>query len=133
MIIALLDPKREFSRLCAALGEAELAINPMFATTAARKQNAAELRALPGSEFESKPLSHWRERFCEHDIKWSTLPTLDEAVRDPQMRDSGAIIEFDYQGYGLFETINSPIFIEESKKVAPRVPPDYGEHTREIL
>jgi hypothetical protein len=33
----------------------------------------------------------------------------------------------------LFETVNSHVFVEGRKKEAPRVPPDYGEHTREIL
>ena len=68
-----------------------------------------------------------------HDIKWSPLPTLDEAVRDPQMRECGAIVNFDYPGHGVIETVNSPIFVAESGKRKPRVPPDYGAHTRAIL
>jgi crotonobetainyl-CoA:carnitine CoA-transferase CaiB-like acyl-CoA transferase len=133
MIIALLDPEREFSRLCEALGEPELAASPMFATAQARKENAAELHAILLSQFESKPLGHWREKFRIHDIKWSPLPTLDEAVQDPQMRECEAIIGVEHPGPGAKETVNSPVFVEESAKRKPAMPPEYGAHTRAIL
>jgi crotonobetainyl-CoA:carnitine CoA-transferase CaiB-like acyl-CoA transferase len=133
MIIALLDPEREFARLCAALGEPELATNPLFAAAEARKENAAELHGILLSQFEARPLSHWREEFRTYDIKWSPLPTLDEAVRDPQMRECDAIMNFEYPGHGIIETVNSPVFVAESKKQKPRVPPEYGAHTRAIL
>jgi crotonobetainyl-CoA:carnitine CoA-transferase CaiB-like acyl-CoA transferase len=88
MIIALLDPEREFSRLCVALGEPDLASSPLFDTVEARKENAPELYAILQSQFETKPLSHWREKFRTHDIKWSLLPTLDGGARtaDARMR-----------------------------------------------
>ncbi len=133
MIIALLDPEREFSRLCEALGEPDLATSPLFENAAARKENAAELYAILLSQFESKPLSHWRDKFRVYDIKWSPLPTLDEAVSDPQMRECGAIVKVDYPGHGTIETVNSPVFVLESEKQKPRVPPRYGAQTREIL
>ena len=133
MIIALLDPEREFPRICQAVGEPDLATNPLFASAADRKENAAALHAILLGQFETKPLSHWREQFRTYDIKWSSLPTLDEAVRDPQMRDCGAIINFNYPGHGTIETVSSPIFVAESQKQSPRVPPNYGEHTRAIL
>ena len=133
MIIACLDPEREYSRLCEAIGEPDLATTELFATHEARKENAAELHAILLSQFESKPLSHWREKFKIHDIKWSQLPTLEEAVQDPQMRDCGAIVSCDYPGIGKVETVNSPVFVAESAKHAPTAPPRYGEHTRAIL
>jgi len=133
MIIACLDPEREYSRLCEALGEPDLATTPLFATHEARKENAAELHAILLSQFESKPLSHWREKFKTYDIKWSPLPSLEEAVNDPQMRDCGAIISCDYPGIGKVETVNSPVFVAENEKHAPMAPPKYGEHTRVIL
>jgi len=133
MIIALLDPEREYSRLCEALGEPDLATSPLFDTVEARKENAAELHAILLSQFETKTMSYWREKFRIHDIKWSALPTLDEAVHDPQMRDCGAIVNCDYPGHGVIETVTSPVFIAESEKRKPQAPPAYGEHTRAIL
>jgi len=133
MIIACLDPEREYSRLCEAIGAPDLATAEMLATQDARKENAAELHAILLSQFESQPLSHWREKFRIHDIKWSPLPTLAEAVADPQMRECGAIIKCEYPGHGTIETVNSPVFVADSEKQSPRVPPKYGQHTRVIL
>src|SRR5260370_29840660 len=103
MIIALLDPEREFVRLCQALDEPELAISPLFETHEARVENAAELHAILLSQFESKPLSHWREKFRTYDIKWSQLPTLDESMRDPHIPDGAAITNFEYPEHVLIE------------------------------
>jgi len=115
------------------LGEPDLATSPLFDTLAARKENAPELYAILQSQFETKPLSHWSEKFRTYDIKWSPLPTLDEAVRDPQMRDCGAIVNCDYPGHGVIETVSSPVFVADSEKQKPQPPPVYGAHTRAIL
>src|SRR5260370_15572181 len=133
MIIALLDPEREFARLCEALDEPELAATSRFATHEARQENAAELHAILLSQFESKPLSHWRDKFRTYDIKWSPLPTLDEAVRDPQVRDCGAITNFEYPGHGVIETVSTPIFIADSEKQKPLTPPNYDPPPHAIL
>jgi len=49
------------------------------------------------------------------------------------MRECGAIMSCEYPGHGVVETVNSPIFVAESEKQKPRVPPEYGAHTRAIL
>ncbi|MGO9606598.1 MAG: hypothetical protein ACLQAT_24960 [Candidatus Binataceae bacterium] len=49
------------------------------------------------------------------------------------MRECGAIVNCDYPGHGTIETVNSPVFVADSKKQKPRVPPEYGAHTRAIL
>ncbi len=133
MFIILLDPEREFLRLCKALDAPELAVSPLFATLEARKENAGDLYAILQSQFETRPLSEWRGRFREYDIKWSHLPTLEEASRDPQMRDCGAIVDFQYPGRGTIETVDSPIHVAGSEKQKPRIPPEFGAHTRTIL
>ncbi len=133
MIIALLDPEREFSRLCVALGEPELASNPLFATNEARRENAEALYAILLSQLEAKPIAEWRRKFREHDIKWSTMPTLEQAARDPQMRQCGAIVNLECPIGGTVETVDSPIFVAGSEKRKPQAPPDFGAHTLAIL
>ncbi len=133
MIIALLDPEREFSRLCVALGEPELASNPLFATGEARRENAEALYAILLSQLEAKPIAEWRRKFREHDIKWSTMPTLEQAARDPQMRECGAIVNLECPIGGTVETVDSPIFVAGSEKRKPQAPPDFGAHTLAIL
>src|SRR2546427_4941095 len=108
-LLVQLDPDREFPRLCAGLGAPELATNPLFATVESRTRHAAELFAILQSQFESRDLAELRAMFREHDIKWSTLPKIDEVVADKQVRDCGAFVDFALPGGGRSQTINSPV------------------------
>ena len=127
----LLDPDTEFPRLCAVLGQPELAANPLFATNAARADNAEALFAILQGQFESRALDEWRGLFRGADIKWAPLPTLDEVVDDPQMRAAGAFVDMD--GPDRLTTIDSPIFSSASEKRRPAAPPELGAHTGQVL
>jgi len=132
-MVVLLDPDKEFPNLCRALGQEELATNPLFATTTARTANAAALFAILQSQFESRELTEWRVLFKQADIKWAPLPKLEEVVDDPQMRAAGAFVDLDYPGYGKLTTINSPIFTTAGDKRPPTAAPQFGAHTKEVL
>jgi crotonobetainyl-CoA:carnitine CoA-transferase CaiB-like acyl-CoA transferase len=132
-ILVQLDPDREFPRLCAGLGAPELATDPMFATAEARTQHAAELFAILQSQFESRDLAELRAIFRERDIKWSTLPKIDEVVADPQVRDCGALVDLALPGGETIRTVSSPVFMAGSEKRPPAPAPEIGAHTREIM
>jgi crotonobetainyl-CoA:carnitine CoA-transferase CaiB-like acyl-CoA transferase len=129
-LLVQIDPDNEFPRLCAVFGQPELATSELFATNAARSENAAALYAILQSQFETRDLAEWRTIFKLHDIKFAPLPKLDEVVTDAQMRAGGAIIEF---AGGKLETVNSPVFVDGVAKPAPRIAPELGAHTREVL
>src|SRR5216684_265862 len=129
-LLVLIDPDNEFPRLCAAFGQPELADGELFSTNAARNENSAALYAILQSQFEAHDLAEWRATFKRTDIKWAPLPKLDDVIADPQLRASGAIIEF--QGDKL-ETVNSPVFVSGVEKEKPRTAPAIGAHTREVL
>jgi crotonobetainyl-CoA:carnitine CoA-transferase CaiB-like acyl-CoA transferase len=132
-MVALLDPDIEFPNLCRALGQEEMATNPLFATTEARRENAAALFAILQGQFESRDLAEWRVLFRQADIKWAPLPKLDEVMEDPQMRASGAFVNLEHPEYGKLTTVNSPIFAAAGEKRPPSAAPRLGAHTNEIL
>jgi crotonobetainyl-CoA:carnitine CoA-transferase CaiB-like acyl-CoA transferase len=131
-LLALLDPKNEFPRLCAGLGMPDLANDDMFVDNSARREHAAELYALLQSQFESRSLAEVRTIFREFDVKWSPMPLLDDVIHDPQMRASEAVVDLDLPSRRI-ETVNSPIFVEGSAKRKPQEAPAIGAHTREVL
>ncbi len=132
-LAVLLDPDKEFPNLCKALGQAELATNPLFATNKARGENAAALFAILQGQFESRDLDEWRGLFKQSDIKWAPLPVRDAVVKDPQMRAAGAFVDMEYPGHGKLTTINSPIFTTAGEKRTPTPAPQLGDHTGEVL
>lgn len=132
-LLVQIDPDNEFPRLCSAFGQPELATNELFATNAARAENAAALYAILQSEFEARDLAEWAAIFKRSDVKWAPLPKLDEVVKDRQLRDAKAIVEFSHPGAGVIETVNSPVFVTDVEKRIPAPAPEVGAHTREIL
>ncbi len=132
-LVVLLDPDIEFPNLCKALGQEELATNPLFATTKDRAENAAALFAILQGQFESRDLAEWRVLFKQADIKWAPLPKLEEVVEDPQMRAAGAFVDLEHPEGGKLTTVNSPIFAAAGEKRAPSAAPQLGAHTTEVL
>jgi len=132
-LLVQIDPDNEFPRLCQAFGQPELAAGELFATNAARAENAAALYAILQSQFETRDLAEWRLIFKRNDIKWAPLPKLDDVVQDPQMRAAEAFIDMEYPGIGRLETVNSPVFVSGVQKRIPTAAPAVGEHTREVL
>ena len=132
-MVVLLDPDIEFPNLCRALGQEELATNPLFATTQARTENASALFAILQAQFESRDLAEWRVLFRQADIKWAPLPKLEEVVDDPQMRAAGAFVDLEYPGEGKLTTVNSPIFASAGEKRRPTAAPQLGAHTKDVL
>ncbi len=132
-LLVQIDPDNEFPRLCRVFGQPELATSELFATNAARAENAGALYAILQSQFETRDLAEWRAVFMANDIKWAPLPRLDEVVEDEQMRASGAIMKLDYPGVGAIETVNSPVFVSGSVKRPPSAAPEIGADTAEVL
>jgi formyl-CoA transferase len=46
---------------------------------------------------------------------------------------SGALVPIDDPRAGASLTVASPLWLEDAPKVAPRYPPELGEHSGEIL
>lgn len=132
-LLVQIDPDNEFPRLCRAFGQPELAANELFATNAARAENAGALYAILQSQLETRELAEWKAIFKANDIKWAPLPRLDEVVLDPQMRASGAIVKLEYPDLGAIETVNSPVFVDGAAKRSPAPAPEIGVDTAQVL
>lgn len=132
-LLILIDPDNEFPRLCNVFGQPELAQGDLFRDNQARSENGAALHAILQSQFETRDLAEWRVLFRKNDIKFSSLPVLDDVVSDSQMRAAKAIVKLDYPGVGTIETVSSPVFVTGSEKRPPTAAPEIGAHTREIL
>jgi formyl-CoA transferase len=57
----------------------------------------------------------------------------EEIVKDPQLLANDIIVPIADGRPSPRYTVNSPVTIKEAPKVAPRVAPDLGEHTQQVL
>jgi len=128
--LVLLNEARQFRPLLKALGCAELADDPRFATQAARMENAPALTQIFDRLFAEHDLAEWRQRFDAAGVTFGIVGTLDDLLHDEQMRAVEALVP----GHdGVTMTISSPINIEGVRKVPPGPAPAIGEHGAEIL
>jgi formyl-CoA transferase len=132
-ILCCLDAAKDWPRLCASMGRRDLIADARFATPAARAQNGPELVALFDREFAAHDMAEWKRRFAENEVIWGPVPSFEQLPDDEQMRLNGVFADMADAPGGPLRTVSSPITVEGSDKVAPRMPPAVGEHSIEIL
>ncbi len=80
--------------------------------------------------FAGKDLADWRTILDAHGLIFGVVAEVDDVPGDRQMLENDVLVPF--QGESML-TINSPIWIEGEDKVEPRLPPQVGEHSDEVL
>jgi benzylsuccinate CoA-transferase BbsF subunit len=122
----------EFRALAGAIGRAELAADPRFATAAARKENEAELDDI---------ISQWT-RLRERDLVANTLAAAgiaaapsrnaEELFHDPHLRARGAFVKVDHPEVGPREFVGAP-WQMSGPQVEPQPAPLLGQHNQQVF
>jgi crotonobetainyl-CoA:carnitine CoA-transferase CaiB-like acyl-CoA transferase len=132
-LLNALNDETDWPLLIAAIGRPELAGDERFATTPARRANARELVRVLDAAFGARPWAEWRPILTRHKLTYGAVATVDDARGDTQMVASGALVPFDDPRAGAPLTVSGPMWVEGADKVPPRMPPELGEHSVEIL
>jgi crotonobetainyl-CoA:carnitine CoA-transferase CaiB-like acyl-CoA transferase len=132
-LLNLLNDDRDWPHLLRAIERPDLGDDPRFAITPARRANARALVPILDEVFRSKPWAGWREILNRHRLTFGEVGTVDDTRNDSQMVASGALVPFDDPRAGAALTVASPLWLDGVEKVAPRFPPELGEHSVEIL
>jgi crotonobetainyl-CoA:carnitine CoA-transferase CaiB-like acyl-CoA transferase len=80
--------------------------------------------------FATKDLAEWRRILDGNGLVFGVVGILDDIPDDKQMLENEVLVPF--EGDTML-TVNSPIWVDGSKKVQPRRPPAIGQHSDEIL
>jgi crotonobetainyl-CoA:carnitine CoA-transferase CaiB-like acyl-CoA transferase len=132
-LLNALNDETDWPALLAALERPDLADDPRFATTPARRENARDLIRVLDGAFGARPWSEWQPILNRHKLTYGVVATVDDARHDRQMVASGALVPFDDPRAGAPLTVSGPVWVEGVEKVPPRMPPELGEHSTEIL
>jgi crotonobetainyl-CoA:carnitine CoA-transferase CaiB-like acyl-CoA transferase len=130
LMLSLLDQERQWPLLAACIGREELVHDPRFATAAARQAHARDLIAILDAVFAAKDLAVWRAVLDAHDLITGAVATMEDIPGDKQMLANDVLVPLANEG---MLTVNSPFWVAESEKVAPRPAPGIGEHSDEVL
>jgi formyl-CoA transferase len=129
-IMALFNEQRQLRGFLSAIGRADLADDPIFATPEARKKNARALVAVLAEIFATRDLAEWRVILDGVGVTFGIVGSVDEVSDDAQMRASGALVRF-ADGHGL--TVSAPFHIDGVEKIPPRRAPAIGQHSEAVL
>jgi len=129
--IALPMEERFWPGLCRVVGRPDLEHDARFATTPARRANAAELTAVFDAVFAEEDWAHWRERLTAERMIFAPITRVTDLIDDPQARAAQAIVESDNPDMPL--TLAVPFRIEGVEPRRPGRAPALGEHSSEIL
>jgi crotonobetainyl-CoA:carnitine CoA-transferase CaiB-like acyl-CoA transferase len=151
IFLCLLDAAQDWPNLCAALDWPQHILADLrFNTAAARRANNVELIALLDEAIAKHDLAYWTRALKEHDLVWGPVPSPMEVATDPQLEANGVFAEVEpglHQGLNhagaqappvrtrttRLKTVQNPINVEGIEKCAPRMAPEVGQDTREVL
>jgi formyl-CoA transferase len=130
LILSLLNEEKQWPILARVMGLDSLAIDPRFATKKDRHARSLELIKIFDETFATKDLADWRRILDGNGLVFGVVGVLDDLPTDRQMIENEVLVPFEND---TMLTVNSPIWVDGSKKVVPRHPPSIGEHSDEIL
>jgi crotonobetainyl-CoA:carnitine CoA-transferase CaiB-like acyl-CoA transferase len=127
------DPK--FATLCEVLQVSHLLENSDYRTVQARSINRQKLNAILSERTRAISSSELIERLNAAGVPCGPVYSIDEAMKDEQMKSTGMSIRVEHPRLGSFELLGQPLSLEGSGgRPAARFPaPDLGEHTNDIL
>ncbi len=133
VLLAVLNPDKEWPKLLAALEREDLNEDPRFAERLNRMMHGADLYDILVEVFAAKDADHWRAQLDKYEITYAFAATLSDVISNEQMLANDILVEMTPGRQLYAHTVNSPIWISGEEKVQPVVAPNLGEHTTEIL
>lgn len=117
-----------WEKLCQTLG-CEDFIEDQYAIGKRRDEIFTRFRKI----FATKSRDEWVNILEKADIPFGPVLNLDEVFSDPQVRDRRMVVEIDHPTIGKIKQLGIPIkFLNNPAKIRSP-PPEYGQHTNEIL
>ncbi|MFT4097628.1 MAG: CoA transferase [Rhodoblastus sp.] len=130
LILSIHNEDRLWPELVACIERPDLADDPRFRTKPDRLAHARALIDELDAAFGTRDRADWRERLNARGILFEIVAPVTDVPHDPQALLNDVIVPFEDSD---LKTVNSPIWISGESKVPPRMAPELGQHTDEVL
>jgi formyl-CoA transferase len=131
-IIIAVGNDRQFAKLCHILHRPQWALDPAFATNAARVAARDTLVPLIAAIIATRPAADWLSELERGGIPAGPINSVLQALADPQAVHRGAQVRAGGGALGEVPMVGSPIRLDGERIDAPLPPPALGEH-RDLL
>jgi crotonobetainyl-CoA:carnitine CoA-transferase CaiB-like acyl-CoA transferase len=128
-IIIAAGNDRLFAKLAKVLGRPEWAMDPKYATNAARVANKAPLLAEIARVFLTSSKGEWIDRLEAAGVPCAVINTLPDAAATPQADALGIVQKVPGEDYTL---IGLPLSFDGERPAISRPPPTIGQHNAEL-
>jgi crotonobetainyl-CoA:carnitine CoA-transferase CaiB-like acyl-CoA transferase len=125
--------QKMWERLCRVLGAPELAEDERFRTTAARSENRDPLTEKIERRLAAADSATWIGRLNEAGVPCGRIYSIDEVFADPQVEALGMVENVPSPHYDPLRLVAQPMRLSRTGSEIRSRPPEYGEHTAEIL
>jgi crotonobetainyl-CoA:carnitine CoA-transferase CaiB-like acyl-CoA transferase len=133
LTVHLSSPPKFWEGLAKSAGRPQLIEDPRFRTQGDRRAHYDELRDELAPIFATRPRDEWLAIMREHDVPCAPNYHLAEVFEDPHIRHMGLLRTIERGGRPAIRTVGCPVDFSDTAPPHPAPPPEYGEHTDEVL
>jgi glutaryl-CoA transferase len=123
----------QWTRLCEALGEPDLARDERFATNPGRVEHRVELVGRLSARFASAPRETWLARLRQAKVPAGPVREVHEAMADPALLARGMVAPQRLHGGLVTPLLALPWQVDGKRPPLELPPPGLGAHTAEFL
>jgi hypothetical protein len=120
-------------RFAGAIGRAELADDPRFATNPDRVRNRDTLIPLITEALAGRCCAEWTDTLNEAGVPAGPVNTVPAALAHPQVAAREMVTQIEHPVAGTLKMLGSPLKLSAHPAAIRRPPPVLGQHTGEIL
>ncbi|HXH13475.1 MAG TPA: CoA transferase [Alphaproteobacteria bacterium] len=120
-------------RFCQIIGKPELADDPKFASTAARRTYQSETAAIIEGWTSQRTKAEVVRILAEGGVPAAPVNNVAEMVADPQVRARDMFVEHEHPLYGPVKITGTPLKLSETPGRIKHLAPLPGEHNEEIF
>lgn len=130
--LCMLQAQRYWAGLCEVAGQPDLAKDPRFVDTAARKANMAACVAELKAMFAGKTLAEWRVLLGQQEGQWDVVQHVGEMKDDPQVQANRYLQMLDHADGRVLPMVSVPMHFDGAPMPA-RFAPDLGGDSDAVL
>lgn len=120
----------EFAEL---IGRPEIGTDSRFDSQEGRIANSAALIPVMEAAFAERDFDEWVRLLDENRFTFGDVRKIDDIPTDRQMLEGRVLRPIDDPAAGADYVVDTPIWVEDSEKVEPQMPPELGQHTEDVL
>ena len=127
------NKQEQWESLCDALGVPELKADERFQKRDVRKRNRQALTPLLEAKLAERPTAEWVDLLNARDVPSGAILSLEEALRQPQIRHRQTLREVPVEGIGPLPLFGLTAQFEKTPGEITAPPPRLSAHTAEVL